>query len=223
MRGPRSQLGVALGRPGNLGCIPRRCTCLPLPESQGTRVHLSAAPPGTPHIPQVRSRASGAPELPRRGRGRALPSAPASWLRGGGTLWAAPKCGDPSSGLLTRESIQLSSGDPELRQMPEQMLHIFLLLLPSPESCWRPVHGKLVNWNCPCCPSEKWDVVHCVPWRKSPICSLREDNYVYKLCTSSSLPSPGVCVGGCPHDEGSRVTFEMGESHETGSCLGHLP
>lgn len=37
-------------------------------------------------------------------------------------------------------------------------------------------------------------------------------------------PSPArVCVGGCPHDEGSRVTFETGESHEIGSCLGHLP
>lgn len=62
---------------------------------------------------------------------------------------------------------------------------------PSPEFCWGPVHGKLVHWNDPRRPGEKWDVVHCVPWRKSPICSLREDNYVDKLPASSSLPSPG--------------------------------
>lgn len=197
MRGPRSQLGVALGRPGNLGCIPRRCTCLPVPESQGTRVHLSAAPLGTPHIPQVRSRASGAPELPRRGRGRgrALPSAPASWLRGGGTLWAAPKCGDPSSGLLTRESIQLSSGDPELRQMPEQMLHIFLLLLPSPESCWRPVHGKLVNWNCPCCPVRNGTLYTVSPGESLP--SVRSVRIIMCINYAPPHPSPArVCVWG---------------------------
>lgn len=81
-----------------------------------------------------------------------------------------------------------------LRQTRKQTLHIFLLL-PSPEFCWGPLHGKLVNWNCPCCPSEKWDVVHCVPWRKSPICSLHEDNYVNKLPASSSLPSPGAREG----------------------------
>lgn len=75
---------------------------------------------------------------------------------------------------------------------------------PSPEFCWGPAHGKLVNWNCPCHPGEKWDIVHRVPWRKAPICSVQEDNYVDKLPTSSSLRSLGGGGGGVgAHDEDS--------------------
>lgn len=111
---------------------------------------------------------------------------------GAGAQLPASDSRNQSTSLLTVGRILSFQVGPMLGQMRTQTRNIFLLPSPSPEFCWGPVHRKSVNWNCPCCPSEKWDVVHHVPWRKTPICSLQEDNYVYKLPTFSSLPSPAV-------------------------------